>query len=113
MAMKDTVKIAPIVLVTIASQAALQVDGVARMGSIPVDVVRLFSGSTAASGVVLAIGENQEVSADIYLIVKPNVNMRQVGLDAQAAIVRSIHDLVDMNVKEVNIHIDDVDYSAG
>jgi uncharacterized alkaline shock family protein YloU len=109
---QDTITIAPSVLITIARHAAEQVDGVSRMGQIPVDVGRLLRGNPMGSGIVLEI-DNQEAGVDLYLCVQPNTNMRDVSHAVQHAVKRAIQDLVGMDVTAVNVHIEDVDYPVG
>ncbi len=105
---EDTITIAPSVLVTIARHAAEQVEGVARMGQVPVDVSRLLRGAAIGSGVVLDI-EDQSVGVELYLIVNPSVSMKSVSREVQRAVKRAIEDLVGMRVTAVNVHIEDVD----
>jgi uncharacterized alkaline shock family protein YloU len=106
---QDTIVVAPGVLITIARYATLEVEGVARMGTVPANVLRLFRRATTAHGVVLDIEENQ-ATLELYIVVDPNVNMREVAHDVQQAVTRSIKELVGMDVMAVNIHIHDVDY---
>jgi uncharacterized alkaline shock family protein YloU len=106
---QDTIVVAPGVLITIARYATLEVEGVARMGTIPTNVLRLFQRAPAAHGVVLDIDDN-EVTLELYVVVKPNVNMREVARNIQRAVSRSIKELVGMDVTAVNIHIHDVAY---
>jgi len=106
---QDTIVIAPGVLITIARYATLEVEGVACMGPIPTDVLRLFRRMPAAHGVVLDIDDNQ-VTIELYIVVKPNVSMREVAREVQRAVTRRIKELVGMDVTAVNIHIHDVDY---
>jgi uncharacterized alkaline shock family protein YloU len=108
---QDTITIAPNVLITIVSHAALQVPGVARMGTIPIDVVRLLKGNPMGSGTVLEISGNT-LSVELYVVVKPGATMRNVSREAQEAISRSVQELVGMEVMRVNVHIDDVDSGA-
>ncbi len=107
---QDTVTIAPSVLLAIIKQAALDVRGVVRMGIIPVDVVRLLRSHPAANGVVLDIAEDEYVEVDVYLVVGPGTQMREVGKAVQKSIIRSVEDLVGMSVTRVSVHIEDVDY---
>ncbi len=109
---QDTITIAPSVLITIAAHAATQVPGVARMGAIPVGIGRLFRSNPMGSGVVLAI-EGTQVTLDIYLIVRPDANIREVSREVQQSITRSIQELVGMDVIAVNIHVEDVDFAPG
>lgn len=106
---QDTITIAPSVLITIVKHAALQTAGVARMGIIPVDVVRMLRGNPMGSGVVLELDGNK-VNAELYLIVKPGASMRDVSHEVQQATTRAVHELVGMDVMNVNIHIDDVEF---
>ncbi len=62
-----------------------------------------------SNGVVLEIDGNQ-VIVDAYLIVLPEVNVKDVSKDVQQSVKRSIEELVGMDVRTVNIHIEDVDY---
>lgn len=109
---QDTITVAPSVLITIARHAAESVKGVARMGQIPVDVIRVLRGQPAGSGIVMEV-EGQSVRLNLYLLVKPGVNMREVSREVQRAVKRAIEDLVGMKVTAVNIHIEDVDVTAG
>jgi len=107
---QDTITIAPSVLITIARQAALDVEGVSHMGVIPVDVGRLLRGQTLSSGVVLDVKE-RSVGLDLYLVVKPGTRMQETGGLVQQSVTRAIEDLVGMQVTRVDIHIEDVDYT--
>lgn len=106
---QDTITIAPSVLITIARQAALDTAGVARMGNIPVELGRLLRSQPMGTGVVMDLHDEQ-VKADLYIVVKPGVNMRAVGEAVQVAVKRAIEDLVGMQVTSVLVHIEDVDY---
>ncbi len=107
---QDTITIAPSVLITIAAHAATKVRGVARTGNIPVNMGRLLRGNPMGSGVVLQISD-QRVTVDIYLVVMPDVSMRDVSHEVQQSVTRSIQELVGMEVDGVNVHVEDVDYA--
>ncbi len=98
------------VLLTIARLAALGVPGVVRMAQLPPRVDRLFKHS-AADGVMIEV-QDQAVFADLYLIVKGSVNIREVCQNVQREVARSISDMVGMQVGRVNIHVEDVDYNT-
>jgi len=104
---QDTITIAPTVLITIARHATLQVDGVDSMGQIPVDVGRWVSGSPVGPGIALSIVENT-VRVDLYVVTRPGYSMLDISREVQTAVKRSITDLVGMEVKVVNVHIEDV-----
>ncbi len=99
-----TITIATNVLTTIARLTTMTVEGVARLGT---------SGQLlqAPSGVTMKVIDGR-VKADIYMVVKPDVNFFEVGQKVQHAIARSIKEIVGMDVEAVNVHIQDVDYAA-
>ncbi|MFN3491796.1 MAG: Asp23/Gls24 family envelope stress response protein, partial [Anaerolineales bacterium] len=49
---------------------------------------------------------------DVHLILKENVNIREVSRNVQQNVTRAIQEMVGMDVGEVNIHIEDIDYEA-
>ena len=102
--------IAPEVLQTIARLTALESPGVSRMSPTPGAVSRLRRG--ASEGVLLDI-QDDFVTADLYIVVKNGVNMREVSRNVQQNVSRSISDMVGLQVGRVNIHIEDIDFPTG
>jgi uncharacterized alkaline shock family protein YloU len=100
--------IAPEVLLTIARLTALDVTGVSRMSMVPSGVNRLFN-RKFGEGVRIDITDDI-VSADLYIILKNDVNIRDVSRKVQYQVARAISDMVGMQVGCVNIHIEDIDY---
>src|SRR5262249_17279756 len=109
---QDTITIAPSVLITVARYAATQVKGVSRTGAIPVDMVRMLKGHPMGSGVILDINGTR-IKLDLYLLVKPGANIREVSLDVQKGVTRAVEELVGMEVTGVNVHVEDVDFLPG
>ena len=104
-----TTTIAPDVLLTIARLTTLEVPGVSRMGTVQGGPNRLFARS-ASEGVHIDIRDNS-VSADLYIILKSDVNIREVSRQVQQGVTRAISEMVGMRVGRVNVHIEDIDYS--
>ena len=102
--------IAPDVLVTIARLTALSVPGVSRLANVSGGVNGLFK-RHPNEGVQITV-ENNTVYADIFVILKRDVNVRDVSRSIQHQITRSISEMVGMEVGKVNIHIEDIDYSV-
>jgi len=100
--------IAPEVLITIARLTTIDVPGVSRMSNIPSGVNRLLN-RRYGEGVRLDI-TNDSVSVDLFLILKNDVNIRDVSRKVQIEVARSISKMVGMQVGRVNIHIEDIDY---
>ena len=100
--------IAPDVLVTIARMSALSVPGVRKMARVSGGVNRLFKRGIH-DGVRIEVEDNTIV-ASLYLILKKDVNIREVGRNVQTQVARALQEMVGMDVGEVEIHIEDIDY---
>jgi uncharacterized alkaline shock family protein YloU len=104
--------IAPEVLITIARLATLGISGVARLSSAPSDVNQFLKrGFAVNEGVRIAVEDNT-VYTDIYVIMQCDVNVREVSHNIQAQVARAISEMVGMEVGKVNVHVEDIDYSA-
>jgi len=102
--------IAPEVLVTIAQLATREIDGVHQMSTDWArDVNRFLGNMGIADGIQIEVKDNQ-VSVDLYIVAESDVNMLQLGRRIQAVVTRAIEELVGMDVKQVNVHIEDVYY---
>ena len=103
----DTVTIAPGVLLTIARLATLEVPGVVRMGNTPGGVDRLLRRVPTANGVQIAVA-GDTVTAHLYVVADATANLREMSVQIQRSVERSIRDLLGMKVESVNVHIEDV-----
>ena len=95
-------------LISIAKLSALGVPGVSRMAPIAGGVNRLFR-KGANEGVRIEV-EDDTVFADIYLVLKEDLNIREVSRSVQRKVARAIQEMVGMDVGYVDIHIEDIDY---
>ncbi len=102
--------VSPEALTTIARMAALSVPGVKKLAPVLGGVDRIFRRGVN-DGVQITIRENT-VSADIYLVLKQDVNIREVGRNVQQQVTRAIQEMVGMDVGRIDIHIENIDYEA-
>jgi uncharacterized alkaline shock family protein YloU len=100
--------VAPDVLVTIARLSALSVPGVSRMANVTGGVNRLFKRGVH-DGVRLEVKDNT-VFANLYLVLKNDVNIREVSRNVQGQVARALQEMVSMDIGEIEIHIEDIDY---
>jgi uncharacterized alkaline shock family protein YloU len=98
--------IAPDVLSTITRLTALSIPGVYRLGIASRDMNRLFK-SVSNEGVHIMV-DNNVVYVDIYVILKSDVNVRDVSRAIQNKVSRAISEMVGMEVGKVNIHVEDI-----
>lgn len=104
--MKTT--IAPDVLLTIARLSALSVPGVSRMAQVTGGVNRLFKRGLQ-EGVRIEVKDNV-LAVDLYLILKKDINIREVSRNVQLQVARALQEMVGMDIGKVEIHIEDIDY---
>lgn len=102
--------IAPDVLLTIVQLTTLNIQGVSRMSNIPGGVNRFFNRGSG-EGVRLVI-KDDIITADIYVILKDNTNIRDVARSIQQKVERAISEMVGMQVARINVHVEDIDYPA-
>ena len=100
--------VAPDVLITIVRLSALSVPGVSRMAQVSGGVNRLFKRGVS-DGVRIEVEDNT-IIASLYLILKKDVNIREVSRNVQQHVARALQEMVGMDVGDVEIHIEDIDY---
>jgi len=102
--------IAPEVLLTIAQLTTLKTPGVSRMSNVPGGVNRLFR-REYGEGVRIDIRDDV-VYIDLHIILKKDMNIRDVSRPVPRNVARAISEMVGMPVGRVNIHVEDIDYST-
>ncbi len=102
------VTIAPNVLVTIVQERADSVPGVAQLCVNIPGVKRLLGLPTAGRGVEANIVDGQ-VIVDVYLVARRDVDLLRMGRQLQQEITRDMEDIVGMEVREINVHIEDIE----
>jgi uncharacterized alkaline shock family protein YloU len=100
--------LAPEVLLTIARMSALSVEGVGHLAQVPGGFDRLFK-QGSDNGVQMSV-EDGVVYIDLYVVLKKDVNVREVSRNMQTQVARAISEMVGMEVGHVNVHIEDIDY---
>lgn len=101
------VRVARQVLITIVVNAASQIPGFVRMAQINNQRSRLLGREIPKGGVALTIKDNI-VSADLYIVVASGINIVEAGSAIQQEVASAIEEMVGMQVREVNVYIQDV-----
>lgn len=102
--------IAPDVLLTIARLTTLSVKGVSHMSPIPGMVNSILKRGHQSQGVRIKI-EDDTVDVDIYVVLLKDVNIRSVSREIQKEVARAISEMVGMQVGQINIQIENINYS--
>ena len=106
---KGRTTIDPGVLIKIAKLTALSVPGVVKMAPGLHSVDNLVK-KNYSQGVRIDV-ENNTVYADLYLILNKDVDLYKTSQTVQKKVSRAITEMVGMDVGQINIHIEDIDYS--
>lgn len=102
-----SVRIARRVLRTVIEEAALTVQGVARLAMNVSQWPHLIGRSLPLHGVALVVHDDV-VSIDVYLIAQPDVNLVSVGVAVQEAVGQAVDHILGMHANEINVYVQDV-----
>ena len=101
------IRVARQVLIDIITSVALETPGVIRMARGSDQWSRFLGREIPRQGVALTIDDNV-VSADLYIVVASGVTIVEVGSVIQTEVASAIEEMVGMQVREVNVYIQDV-----
>lgn len=104
------VKISEEVVAIIAGVAATEVPGVAGMsGGIAGGIAEMLGRKNLSKGVKVEVGE-KEAAIDLYIIVEYGCRIPDVSWEIQEKVKKSIESMTGLEVIEVNIHIQGVNF---
>ena len=103
-----SVNISNDVISTIASTAALEVEGVVGMTSnLAEGISELLGKKNYGKGVKTEINKDQ-VSLELHLNLAYGAKLNQVGEEVQIKVKEAIENMTDLNVTNVDVHIEGV-----
>ncbi|MFC2029522.1 Asp23/Gls24 family envelope stress response protein [Chloroflexota bacterium] len=105
------IAIAPNVLVTIVQKTAAAVAGVAELSDAVPGVKRLLGLRTVGRGTQVDVVDDQ-VYVDVFVVARRDVALLQMGREIQHEVARDIEHIVGMDVCEVNVHIEDIEFET-
>lgn len=104
------VKISDEVVAIIAGIAATEVSGVAGMsGGIAGGIAEILGRKNLSKGVKVEVGE-KEAAIDLFIIVDYGCRIPDVSWDIQEKVKKSVETMTGLNVIEVNIHVQGVNF---
>ena len=102
----SNIQISNDVISTIASVAALEVDGVSALSTLLSSNIKdLLSKKNTSKGVVVEVSDNGDVAVTVNMIVKYNYKIQDVALNVQNQVIRAISDMTNYNVSYVNVNV--------
>ena len=103
--------VAPTVLLSVARLTTLQVKGVAGLSPHPAGLNTLLQRNAHMVDGVRVKLTNGHVHIDLYVILKDGVNFRQVSQEIQKQVARAITEMVGLEAKQINVHIEDISFT--
>lgn len=91
------------VIATIASSAALEVQGVAGMAQRPADIRGLMS--SAATKAVRVLNNENETILDVYINLRVGARIPDVATEVQHNVKVAVQSMTGKPVNKVNVHI--------
>ena len=81
-----------------------------HLGEIPGGINRLFK-RHQGQGVRIDV-QDTTVNVDLFLILDRDTNIRELSRTIQYEVSRAISEMVGMEVGQINIHIEDIDFES-
>jgi len=108
-----TVTIAPSVLTTIVRMTTLAEPGVLRLSPrTPSGLGRMLSRDAVSEGLRVEIFDDNSVNIDVHVIADPSTSLQDLGTRLQNRLARAMEYMVGMDVREVNVYIDEISFDA-
>ncbi|TCL70810.1 putative alkaline shock family protein YloU [Hydrogenispora ethanolica] len=105
-----TIRIANEVVKIIAGLAATEVKGVAGMSGGVVDgFAELLKRKNLSKGVKVEVGEKQ-AAVDLFIVIEFGANVPETAMLVQENVKRAIESMTGLDVIEVNVHIQGVEF---
>lgn len=105
------VTIAPGVLSTIVRMTVLGQPGVLRLSSrTPTGLGRVLGRGAVAEGLRVEVYDDNSVTVEVHVIADSDVNLKELGENLQARLARALEHMVGMDVRAVNVFIDEIGF---
>ena len=106
-----SIQISEDVVVTIASGAISEVEGVgAMMTTMTEQITEQFMGKKPARGVRMDL-QNGEITLDVYLTVKYGFAIPEIAAKVQDAVMSAVASMTGFTVKAVNVHVGGISFN--
>jgi uncharacterized alkaline shock family protein YloU len=104
------IKVSEEVVAIIASTAAAEVPGVSGMsGGFAGGIVEMLGRKNLSKGVKVEVGE-KEAAIDLFVVIDYGYRIPDVSWDIQEKVKKSVEEFTGLDVIEVNIHIQGINY---
>lgn len=100
-----TIRIHKNVIASIASIAAMEIEGVKRVGGDLKSGILELIGKKSLSAIKVEFDKNQEVRLEIPLVIKYGFNIPEIANKTQENIRNSLEKMTNLSTKDININV--------
>jgi uncharacterized alkaline shock family protein YloU len=105
------IRISSDVVSIIASNAALEVEGISSFGGgIAGNLSQVLGRKNPYKGVKVEVTENREVNIDLHIVVEYGVRIPDVAWKLQERIKQNVEQMTGLHVEEINVHVQGVNF---
>lgn len=104
-----TIRIHKNVIASIASLAAMEIEGVKRVGRDFKSGLLELMGKKALSAIKVEIDKNEEVKIEIPLIIKYGFNIPDIANKVQESTRNALEKMTNLSIKDININVQGIE----
>lgn len=105
------IRISSEVVSVIASNAAMEVKGVASLGGgIAGNISQVLGRKNPFKGIKVEVTENRDVNIDLHIVVEYGARIPDVAWRIQERIKQNVEKMTGLHVNEINIHVQGVSF---
>ena len=105
------IRISSEVVSIIASNAAMEVEGIASLGGgIAGNISQVLGRKNPFRGIKVEVTENRDVNLDLHIIVEYGARIPDVAWRIQERIKQNVETMTGLHVQEINIHVQGVSF---
>lgn len=105
------IRISSEVVSIIASNAAMEVEGIASLGGgIAGNISQVLGRKNPFRGIKVEVTENREVNLDLHIVVEYGARIPDVAWKIQERIKHNVETMTGLHVQEINIHVQGVSF---
>jgi uncharacterized alkaline shock family protein YloU len=93
------------VIASIASLAALEIEGVKRVGGTLKSGIMELLGRKSSAAIKVEIDKHDEVKIDLPLVIKYNFNIPEVADRVQQNVREALEKMTNLSIKDININV--------
>lgn len=105
------IRISSDVVSVIASNAAMEVEGIASLGGgIAGNISQVLGRKNPFRGIKVEVTENRDVNIDLHIVVEYGARIPEVAWKLQERIKQNVEQMTGLHVEEINIHVQGVSF---